>query len=431
MLKEIYVKGKQYIFASNLLILFEYNNQLMNIVDDIKNGHYIDNKDYEQVKKILEADEKAEQRIKKSIKNYINNKEINLNSAQINVQYGCNLSCKYCFAGDGCHNKKGRMNLETCNKVMSFIESNSQNTKSIYIQIVGGEPLLNMDAFREVVMYSNKNKTKDKEIAFTTTTNGTLFTDKIIEFFNENNITYMVSLDSTNKEIQDFLRVCKNENESSFEKIMDGYLRYKDISKYDTVHVTVTPYNLNIAEIADKLYDAGIKHVHLALVKSEQKEFIFTKEHIEILKKEYDKLADILIERISKGQKISCHPLMDNLKRLDEKKPKKTECGVIASMFAFDPIGNIYPCDMLMWDDYKLGNVKSECELDKVKIGELKEVLINESKCLGCFARYLCGGMCLVDKLNDNEVQRKLICDLKRFVCKLQIYMYDTLNKRK
>lgn len=68
MLKEIYVKGKQYIFASNLLILFEYNNQVMNIVDDIKNGHYIDNKDYEQVKKYLKLMKRLNKELKKILK---------------------------------------------------------------------------------------------------------------------------------------------------------------------------------------------------------------------------------------------------------------------------------------------------------------------------------------------------------------------------
>lgn len=426
MINEIDIKGKKYLFFDKLQLIFEGNSDILGKIKRLKESKYPNDANDRMIANLIDTDTKVGSIMCDNIKTYIENNDINLNSAQINIQYGCNLSCKYCFAGDGCHNKKGRMDIETAHNIMNYVKNNSKNIDSLYIQIVGGEPFLNIEAFEEIVKYSKK--IKGMKANFTTTTNGTLFDDYNIKFLDENSITYMVSLDSNDKKTHDFLRTHKITGESSFEKILQGYNKYSKTSNYDTIHVTITPYNLNISEIANNLYDAGISHIHFELVKSDKKEFLFNKDHMDILKNEYDILADIIINRISKGEKINCHPLIDNIGNLDNRKPVKFKCGVLMSMLAFDPFGYIYPCDMLMWDKYKLGNIKDG--LDKDKLNELKQVLKEEGNCADCFARYLCGGMCLAEKLNENKEQNELICDLKRYIYKLRIYIYDNLKKK-
>lgn len=429
MLKVIEIKEKKYIFLSNLQMFFEYSEDAMKVIENIKKGNIKENEDYKSIKKLLDSDLEIGKQLSRRLTNFIKEDDINLNSAQINVYYGCNMMCKYCFAEDGGHNNRGVMDKKTSREIIDFISELTNNTETMYIQIVGGEPLLNMDAFEEIVSYGKRDKKLESiNTVFTMTTNGTLFNDQNMEFLNKNDVTFMVSIDSNDKEQHDFLRVHKNENISSYNLIMKGFDKYKQCN-YDTVHVTVTPYNLNVSEIAQALYDLGIRHIHFDLVKSEQEEFLFTEEHIKKLKEEYSKLADIIVKRILNGEKINCHPLMDNLSKIEKNRPVFTKCGVLNTMLAFDPYGDIYPCDMLMWQKYKIGSIHEG--LDKEKINHLKEVLLNEDDCSGCEYRYLCGGMCLVDKLNQDKKQKELFCELKRYVCDLKIYIFDYLKRGK
>ena len=57
----------------------------------------------------------------------------------------------------------------------------------------------------------------------------------------------------------------------------------------------------------------------------------------------------------------------------------------------------------------------------------LKDILLKEQNCSDCWARYLCGGECLAEKIWDNKKQKKLRCELKKHICKLKIYIYYKL----
>nr|WP_278001576.1 SPASM domain-containing protein [Clostridium botulinum] len=293
---------------------------------------------------------------------------------------------------------------------------------------MGGEPLLNLMAFEEIVKYSKeKFNNINEKIYFDTTTNGTLFNNEIIDILNKYKVEYMVSIDSYKKDDNDFLRPSNNKNESTYSNVMINYHKYKNKSKYDSFHITVTPYNKNISKIADELYELGIYHLHFAEVISDKKDFQFNESDIEILKKEYEKLTDIVIKRITEGKETSCYPLMSNINLLNKRRHRKLKCGALNKLVAFDSVGDIYPCDMLMWDKYKIGNIQKG--IDNDKLFSLKKVLFDEGKCKNCFARYLCGGECLNEKLWQNEEQKKLRCELKKHIFKLQIYMYEFIVK--
>jgi sulfatase maturation enzyme AslB (radical SAM superfamily) len=66
----------------------------------------------------------------------------------------------------------------------------------IYISFYGGEPLLAYDKIIYAVqLLQEKNKTGNKNIEFSLTTNGSLITDEMLEFFDSNRFGLMLSFD--------------------------------------------------------------------------------------------------------------------------------------------------------------------------------------------------------------------------------------------
>ncbi len=425
MFKTIDIKNKKYLFLPHSLSLFDFNSEILEIAKQIEDNEEIENENTISIKKYLEKEEKAKEDIHDFIQRF-KDTEMKISGCEINVFYGCNLSCKYCFACDGGHGKQGAMTKETAKDVIDYVLNNATDSKKIKVTIIGGEPLLNMPAFEEILQYGqNESKKKNKKMHFGTTTNGTLINEDILDLFKENEVSCAISLDSHIKEVNDYLRPSKN-GKSTYDGIKNNWKGIVE-RKHSSIHVAITPCNKNISEIAKKLFDQGIYHIHFFEVKTDNEELQFTKEDIEDLKKEYEKLADLILKKIEEGENISCYPLLNYLNRLHNKKPVFLTCGTFNNRISFSPEGDIYPCDMLMWDKYHMGSVKEGIEQNKVL--ELKEILNNEKECEKCWARYLCGGECLGDKVWENKKQRVLRCDLKKHVLSLKLYIYDYIIK--
>ena len=95
----------------------------------------------------------------------------------LHVAHDCNLSCRYCFAGEGeYHGQRGLMSLETGKKALDFLVSHSGNRKNLEVDFFGGEPLLNFSVVKELVAYGRSlEQEKDKHFRFTLTEFGVAF----------------------------------------------------------------------------------------------------------------------------------------------------------------------------------------------------------------------------------------------------------------
>ncbi|WP_054743637.1 SPASM domain-containing protein [Cellulosilyticum ruminicola] len=235
----------------------------------------------------------------------------------------------------------------------------------------------------------------------------------------------MISLDSCNQSTNDFLREAKALEFSVYEKLMMNYEKYKTQLRKHAFHITITPFNLNIKEIAEQLYRMGVAHIHFDLVKSDDPMFLFSQKDIDKLKIEYEELCELIISLLKERKMPSCHPLMRNLGCLHERSYYRLRCGVLKKQICIDPVGNIYPCDMLMWNQYAMGSIYEG--IDTAASNKLIKQMQTEDGCNECWARYLCGGKCLNEVIWENKEQQRLRCELKKHIAKLQIYLYDYL----
>lgn len=411
------VKGKKYLYLSGSMDLIEYNEELGQILDRLDKTEL----EISGLTKYLDKD----QLIYNSYIHFLSNQNSikqGIAACEINVFHGCNLQCRYCFAGQGNHGKTGKMTGDTAKKMVKFIMNHSTKD-TIDMTFIGGEPLLNVGAIEEAISTSKKiEESYSKKVYYSMVTNGTLLSVELSDLINKNNISTMLSLDSHDSCINDYLRP-GSMGVSTYEMVWN---KREYINDELNINVTVTPFNMNLSEIARTFYDRGVMSIHFGEVISDDSEMQFLREDIEVLKEEYSKVADIIIDRYRRGDKAECYPLTTFLDKIKMKKPMLGCCSVLKNHCAFSPDGKIYPCDMMMFDDYCIGDIEQGFDYDKIE--GLNEILMEEGACETCWARFICGGECLSTKLWKNKEQRKLRCILKRHICSLKLYLFEQIK---
>ncbi len=424
MIKVIEIKNKKYLFLSNSLTFYNYEKALADAFRDAEKGCLReDDKVYHIIKGIINKESKCEENNKRILKEYYDTTEIEISGCDINLLYECNLRCKYCFVNDNHDNLGGVLSKENAKRILDYIFQHTSSKEYVIITLMGGEPLLNMDTFKEILEYGKVLGEKNgKNVKFITTTNASLLDEEKIAVLESYDVGFIMSLDSHEKKINDYLRSSNIENISIFDKVVKIIGDVRD--RIDVhINVTVTPYNLDIFDTARFLYEKGVKNIHFYLCDSDKEDMLFNESHINQLKKEYEKICDYVLNQLELGVVKTCQPLTDNIEKIHFNKPVYFPCSVLKNRMAFDNEGKFYPCIVLMENNNIFGDVNNG--IDQKSLSALKKTASTEKACSYCWARYLCGGECLSSKLNCNEEQRKLRCNLKRHIFSLRLYMYD------
>ena len=70
----------------------------------------------------------------------------------LHVAHACNLTCSYCFAGQGkFKGEAALMPFDTGRRALDFLIENSGTRHNLEVDFFGGEPLLNFDVCRRLV----------------------------------------------------------------------------------------------------------------------------------------------------------------------------------------------------------------------------------------------------------------------------------------
>lgn len=432
------IKDRKYIWLPDILLFFESTPFFDEFFPKYKrystgelHGFYTDTDKENMVNQTLDDIAnliKQAENYRKQIDSWCTS-TLPLNSIEINIAHGCNLRCAYCLAGDGSHGKSKFMTEAEAKVAIDFLLTNSKDSKNLYIAIIGGEPLLNMPVFKYILQYASECSSKSgKQIYFTTTVNGTLLTPEIVDTLDQYQVRTMLSLDSHIPEIHDKLRPAANGN-GSYEGIMkNGWNSLLANPDHRGIRMTVTPENLHFFETVKTFFEAGFYHVHIDEVVSEQQRFQFSPEEIALLKKEYEKLADYLIDRIAQGDHLSCHPLMTDLLNIDQQRPKINHCGALKHSLGISSELGVYPCDTMLWEKYKVGSLQ-----DGIDPAEILEK-VNQSRqmhCTMCWARNVCGQGCLLKHFEAATERKGMDCELALHKFMLEIYIYAELKTRR
>ncbi len=146
-----------------------------------------------------------------------------LGMIQLEVTERCNLRCAYCVYGAHYKEKRNHgakdMSHTTALKAIDHLNKSSCTKESVAVTFYGGEPLLCFPLIKSCVQYA-RSVIKGRSLSFSITTNATLMTPSIAEFFFDEGFGVLVSLDGP-QDIHDAYR--KNiHGEGTFERTISG-----------------------------------------------------------------------------------------------------------------------------------------------------------------------------------------------------------------
>jgi radical SAM protein with 4Fe4S-binding SPASM domain len=320
-------------------IKYEVNNEFISILEN-KGIIYFDKKDYNSRVKYVEN------KLKFTVK------KLDLQYFYLHLTQKCNLNCEYCYNKDNL-NKREDLSLE---KWKLIIDKLSLNSKSVAI-LTGGEVFIRKD-LDKIIEYL-KNTGCRVEIL----TNGTLLNRniKILETIDQ----MIVSLDTINQ----------------------NYNIRKNTIKYNIIE--------NLKSVPERYKNKIV--IRSVLTKYNENDILKTKDFVE----------NILGMKHITNDLVPC--TFDDFKNMSEKYIEYSDCNAKSISYsactactktiALDSNGDIYPCQTLIKNEFKIGNILKDDiykQILKTKIYRnfKKFTLDNVKNCNKCNIKYICGGGC-------------------------------------
>lgn len=393
--------------AKNLLdLIFESNGDInfFKIKDQFKANYKIDisEKDIEEVLNKLKSEkfffdsllEMSNER-RKHLENISQNRSKSIKTAYIHLTLKCNFNCVYCY------NKKILNN--------NYIELSTSKWKGILKELkekgishfifTGGEPLLRRD-LKEII-----ESIKDEKTYIEVLTNGSLLKDQfhsLIDIVDR----FTLSLDSFDIDINS-----KNRSDIKYNNIISTLELFSEYNK-DKVLVRSVVNNNNINDVesfSKKLYDNyGISSNHVWFIPNNSNEISSVPK--------FRKINNVSVE----SNEINFSDIL-NLR----------SCGAGSTIISIDPKGDVYPCQNLMLDEFKITNILNYNWYQDIMNNETTNKIYSFNVddieiCGECEYRHICGGGC---RAIAYKVYGDLFSHIKYFCEYLKEEAKETLEK--
>ncbi|NBI65265.1 thioether cross-link-forming SCIFF peptide maturase [Pseudoflavonifractor sp. 60] len=336
----------------------------------------------------------------------------------LHVSHDCNLRCRYCFASTGDFGTGHRMTMdfETAKKAIDWVVTKSGKRRNIEVDFFGGEPLMALDTVKRTVEYARSlEKEHDKVFRFTITTNGVLLDDETIDYINREMSNVVLSLDGR-QEVNDRMRPTVN-GKGSYEVIVPKF--QKLVAGRGTrdyyVRGTFTRENLDFTADVLRMGDLGFRHVSVEPCSGPADDpFAIREEDLSRVEKEYEKLAQALMDRkdinfFHFNVDLSQGPCV--IKRL-------RGCGAGCEYVAITPDGDIYPCHQFVGrEEYCMGSVHDGSFDMDISGRFAQQNIYTRPACQECWARFYCSGGCSASNLlvnGDITRSNEVACAMQR-----------------
>ncbi len=347
----------------------------------------------------------------------------------LNIAHDCQLRCKYCFASTGDFGKGRKlMSFETGKHAIDFLLEKSGSRENLELDFFGGEPLMNFKVVKQVVEYArSREKEFNKHFRFTITTNGLLLDDEKIDFINREMSNVVLSIDGR-KEVNDYFRVLPN-GQGCYDMILP---KYKQLvagrgDKEYYVRGTFTNKNLDFSNDVFALYDAGFDQISIEPVVGDSDEYALTERDLPAVFKEYEILAQRIIDNEKTGKKFNFFHFMLDLDQGPCAIKRLRGCGCGNDYVAITPDGDIFPCHQFVGiDEYKMGNIDEGTFNLDMKADFARAHVYSKPECRKCWAKFYCSGGCNANNyqyMGDIHTAHKLSCQLekKRLECAIMM----------
>ena len=421
-------------FPVFLLLKNEYNTDLLPTEDEIRAYNELTDEVKREAREEIEELKQLGYLFAEDKDFVYKGKRTDIKALCLHICHDCNLKCKYCFASEGTYNtERDYMSLEVAKSAIDFLVKNSGTRRSLEVDFFGGEPLLNLDVVKGCVEYARSlEKTCGKVFNFTMTTNCVLLDEEICEYLNKEMVNVVLSIDGR-KCVHDTARIT-SQGTGSYEAVLDGAKLMRKIrgDKQYYVRGTFTHNNLDFSEDVKSLSDMGFDQISVEhVVLDDSHPMALKKEDYPKIKSEYEKLANLYLDRKGTPKAFNFFHFMIDLKHGPCLNKRLTGCGAGAEYLAISPIGDIYPCHQFVGEtDYRMGSV-----LDGSFNRDIQSVfagidVTKKPECKDCFAKYYCSGGCIAAShhyMGDLKKPYDRSCELmkKRYELAMAIYAYE------
>ncbi len=347
----------------------------------------------------------------------------------LNIAHDCQLRCKYCFASTGDFGKGRKlMSLETGKHAIDFLLENSGDRPNLELDFFGGEPLMNFNVVKQIVEYArSREKEYNKKFRFTITTNGLLLDDDKIDFINKEMSNVVLSIDGR-KEVNDYFRVLPN-GQGCYDMIIPKYKKLVEGrgDKEYYVRGTFTNRNKDFSNDVFALYEAGFDQISVEPVVGDSDEYALVMDDLPEIFKEYERLADRIIENEKNGKKFNFFHFMIDLDQGPCAIKRLRGCGCGNDYVAVTPDGDIFPCHQFVGiDEYKMGNIDEGTFDQEMKKDFAAAHVYSKPDCRECWAKFYCSGGCNANNYQyegDIRKAHKISCELekKRLECAIML----------
>ena len=316
----------------------------------------------------------------------------------LHIAHTCNLNCSYCFASQGkYHGDRAIMSYEVGKQALDFLMEHSGTRRNLEVDFFGGEPLMNFQVVKDLVAYARSvEKEKNKNFRFTLTTNGVLVDDDVIAWANQECSNVVLSLDGR-KEIHDRFRVDYAGN-GSWEKIVPKFQKFVEArgGKDYYMRGTFTHANPDFLQDIQQMLDLGFTELSMEpVVCAVGDPSELTEEDLPIVMEQYEKLAELMLERDKQGKPFTFYHYMIDLTGGPCIYKRISGCGSGTEYMAVTPWGDLYPCHQFVGEErFKLGNIWDGVTNSTVQSEFAACNVYAHPECRDCWARLYCSGGC-------------------------------------
>ena len=356
----------------------------------------------------------------------------------MHIAHTCNLNCSYCFASQGkYHGDRAMMSFEVGKQAFDFLIANSGTRRNLEVDFFGGEPLMNFDVVKELVVYARSiEKDHGKNFRFTLTTNGVLIDDDVIDFANKEMSNVVLSLDGR-KEVHDRFRVDYN-GKGSWDKIVPKFQKLVEAREGKNYYMrgTFTHHNPDFLEDIREMLSLGFKELSMEpVVCASDAPSALTDEDLPVVMKQYEDLAELMLKKHKEGDGFTFYHYMIDLKGGPCIYKRISGCGSGTEYMAVTPWGDLYPCHQFVGEEkYKLGDVWKGVTNTEIQNEFAECNVYTREECRKCWARLYCSGGCAANAYHATGSVKGIYatgCELfkKRMECAIMLEVAKTLGE--
>ena len=360
-----------------------------------------------------------------------------LSTLVLNVNTGCNLSCTYCYKEDLAKPADGRkMNFVTAARSIDLLLEAGAARDRVNIVFFGGEPLTNVALIRQVVGYAEAEAARaGKAIDFSMTTNATLLTPALIDYFDAHRFGISVSMDGP-KLIHDRHR--KSVGGLGTYDVVTRKVRLL-LDRYRArpvgARVTLGGGNTEVEAIHAHLRgEIGFHEVGYAPVTSAAEAgHALSAAELAKVHRAFERLGEDYRRAALAGRNNGFSNMHQLMTDLHEGRRKSLPCGAGVGLLAVDGDGDLNLCHRFTGSDLPtFGNVATGIDGGRLSAFIDKAIDREGTHCETCRIRNLCAGGCYHEsyaRFGDAHHRTYHYCDLLRSWVDFGVRVYADIQR--